>query len=128
MSSLRLALKLSMVEAPAGSVQSKSEENEETYNALEKQAQKRKRKMSAGGGDDQQTSSADTGDMAFNLMWIWITIQFIRLLLQNKYPKNASDYTMWYNPSFKPCVSAINFFLSTISIYPLHIINYSALF
>jgi translation initiation factor 2 alpha subunit (eIF-2alpha) len=68
MSSLRLALKLSMVEAPAGSVQSKSEENEETYNALEKQAQKRKRKMSAGGGDDQQTSSADTGEMAFNLI------------------------------------------------------------
>jgi hypothetical protein len=68
MSSLRLALKLSMVEAPVGSVQSRSEENEETYNALEKQAQKRKRKLSTGGVDDQQTSSADTGEMATNLI------------------------------------------------------------
>lgn len=71
-----------MVEAPVGSLQSKSEENEETYNALEKQAQKRKRKMSAGGADDQQTSSADTGEMIINLIWDKSILRFLRFLLQ----------------------------------------------
>lgn len=67
MSSLRLALKLSMVEAPVGSVQSRSDEHDETFNSLEKQANKRKRKLSSGGIDDQQTSSADTGEETFIL-------------------------------------------------------------
>lgn len=73
-----------MVEAPVGSAQSRSEENEETYNALEKQAQKRKRKMSAGGADDQQTSSADTGERTFNLKWNQNILRFLRFLLQVK--------------------------------------------
>ena len=60
MSSLRLALKLSMVEAPAGSAPPKADEHEESFNLLEKAVHKRKRKLSSI-GDDQQTSSADTG-------------------------------------------------------------------
>lgn len=48
MSSLRLALKLSMVEAPVGSVASKIDDNEDTYNTIDKQMHKRKRKLSSG--------------------------------------------------------------------------------
>ena len=46
MSSLRLALKLSMVEAPAGSAVPRIDEADETFQLLEKQIHKRKRKMS----------------------------------------------------------------------------------
>lgn len=63
MSSLRLALKLSMVEAPAGSTLPKADDADDLFNLLEKPVQKRKRKLS--GSDELQTSSADTGENVF---------------------------------------------------------------
>ena len=67
MSSLRLALKMSMVEAlPAGtgiasslaSSRGADDLPDDLFNLLEKPVQKRKRKLS--GSDELQTSSADT--------------------------------------------------------------------
>ena len=59
MSSLRLALKLSMVEAPAGSTMPKPDDPDDLFNLREKPVQQRKRKLSC--SDELQTSSADTG-------------------------------------------------------------------
>jgi hypothetical protein len=68
MSSLRLALKLSMSEAPASALQSKgSKPNKEfddftDLDKLDKIAlQKRKRKLSAGGDDSSVTDSVPVG-------------------------------------------------------------------
>lgn len=58
MSSLRLALKMSMVEAPAGSAPLRIDEADEKFQLLEKQIHKRKRKMSLTGDD---LPSAATG-------------------------------------------------------------------
>ena len=57
MSSLRLALKLSMVEAPAGSALPRMEDTDETYNLLDKQVHKRKRKMSVSGEESSSTGA-----------------------------------------------------------------------
>ena len=69
MSSLRLALKLSMVEAPAGSTAPRIDEADETFLLLEKQIHKRKRKMSLT-VDDQP--SLNTGTHCPCISWSYI--------------------------------------------------------